>query len=134
MWATKKPRKKPPEKWKKVLWSDESPFEIFSLPNLQNNRVWSKSSKNIEPCLRVKFPPKNQVWGIISFQAVSELHLIPKGQMVNGAYYRDSILAKTCLDAVKRKRKTGSIFERSMLPNMSEFFSCRMVHQLTPPN
>lgn len=110
------------EQWKKVLWSDESSFELFSLPNRQNDRVWSKSSRNIEPCLRIKFPPKIQVWGMISFQAVSELHLIPKGQMVNGAYYRDSILAKTCLDAIKRKRKRGSILERSMLPNMSELF------------
>ena len=59
---------------------------------------------------------------MISFQAVSELHLIPKGQMINVAYYKDWILAKTCLDADKRKRKTGSILERSMLPNMSEFF------------
>ena len=82
---------------------------------------------------RVKFHMKIHVWGMISFQAVSELHLIPKG-LVNGAYYRDSILAKTCLDAVKRKRKIGSILERTMLPKMSEFFSSRMVYQLTPPN
>ena len=96
--------------------------KMIPITDMIADRVWSKSSKNIEPCLRVKFPPRIQVWGMISFQAVSELHLIPKGQMVNGAYYRDSILAKTCLDAVERKRKTGSILEWSMIPNMSEFF------------
>ena len=89
------------EAWKKVLWSDESPFELFSLPNRQNDRVWSKSPTKVEPCLRVKFPPKIQVWGMISFQSVSELHIIPKGQMVNGAYYRDSMLADTGMAAIK---------------------------------
>ena len=107
---------------KRVLWSDESPFELFSLPNRQNDRVWSKSPTKVEPCLRVKFPPKIQVWGMISFQSVSELHIISKGQMVNGAYYMDSILADTCMAAIKRKAKTGTIFEKSMLPNMSEFY------------
>ncbi|KAI6658778.1 hypothetical protein LOD99_15103 [Oopsacas minuta] len=52
---------------------------------------------------------------------MSELHIVPQKQTVNGAYYTNEILKKTCLDAIARKAKKGSIIERSMLENMSEF-------------
>ncbi|KAI6655661.1 hypothetical protein LOD99_1801 [Oopsacas minuta] len=53
----------------------------------------------------------------MSYQAVSELHIIPPKQNINAAYYMDEILAKTCKDAIKRKRKTGNIFQKRMLPD-----------------
>ena len=58
---------------------------------------------------------------MISFPSVSGLHIIPKGQMVSGAYYRDCVLADTCMAAIKSKAKTGTILEKSMLPNMFYF-------------
>ena len=54
-------------------------------------------------------------------QALSQLHIIPQGQSINGAYYRDEILAKTCKDAIDRTPNTGSILERPMLENMSGY-------------
>ena len=107
--------------WKKVLWSDESPFELFASPNPQNDRVWDKTSERLEPVFKVKFPAKVMVWGMMSHSAVSELHIVPQKQTVNGAYYRDHILKRTCVDAIRRKRKTGGICERAMLQNMSNF-------------
>ena len=109
------------EDWRKVLWSDESPFELFSTPNRQNDRVWSKNGKDISPVFKVKFPAKVMVWGMMSHRALSELHIIPQKQSVDAAYYRDNILGVTCLDAISRSSKTGSIVERSMLLNMSDF-------------
>ena len=108
------------EDWRKVLWSDESPFELFSTPNRQNDRVWSKNGKKITPVLKVKFPARVMVWGMMSHRALSELHIIPQKQSVNAAYYRDDILGVTCLNAVSRYSATGSIMERSMLVNMSD--------------
>ena len=79
--------------WKKVLWSDESPFQILSMPNRQNDRIWARNSNNIEPIVQMKFPAEIQVWGMMSHRALSELHIILPKQTINGAYYRDNILA-----------------------------------------
>ena len=46
------------EAWKKVLWSDVSPFELFSLPNRQNDRVWSKSPQRLSHASVLNFPLK----------------------------------------------------------------------------
>ena len=56
---------------------------------------------------------------MMSHQALSELHLIPQGETVNGEYYRTKILAGTCKDAIHRRAKSGSVLERSMASEMS---------------
>ena len=58
---------------------------------------------------------------MMSFQALSELHIIPKNRTVNGEYYRDHILSMTCPDAIERSGQTGGITQRAMLDNMSDF-------------
>ena len=108
------------EDWERVLWSDESPFELFSTPNRQNDRIWGKDARSIEPCTKVKFPAKVHVWGMMSHQALSELHIVPQGQTINGEYYRTKILAETCKDAISRRAKKGSVLERSMISKMSK--------------
>ena len=108
------------KEWNKVLWSDESPFELFPTPNIQNDRVWEKNSPSIEPCLKVKFPAKVHVLGMMSHQALSELHIIPQGQTINGEYYRTNILARTCKDAINIRSKNGPVLQRSMSSKMSE--------------
>ena len=106
--------------WEKVLWSDESPFQLFAPPNRQNDQVWSRSSADVQPFKCVKFPAKIQVWGMMSHQALSELHIIPQKQNVNGEYYREKILKGTCMDAIRRTANSGTILERSMIEKMSE--------------
>ena len=44
--------------WRKVLFSDESPFELFHSPNRQNDRVWLADRLNLLPTETVKFPEK----------------------------------------------------------------------------
>ena len=102
------------EDWQKVMWSDESPFQMFHIPNRQNDRVWARKSDEVEPCVQVKFPAKIHVWGMMSHQALSQLHIVPQKQTITGAYYRDNILENACIEALNRKAETGSVLVRAM--------------------
>ena len=64
------------EEWQRVLWSDESPFELFHPTSAQNDRVWSTDNSKIPPIETVKNRPKVIVWAIMSYRAVSELHFV----------------------------------------------------------
>ena len=63
----------------------------------------------------MKFPKKIQVWDMMSYRALSELHFIPVGQTVTADYYINEILDKTRLSAMNRKRKTCTVLQRKML-------------------
>ena len=106
--------------WKRVLFSDESPFELFHPPNRQNDRIWAKDREKLPTFQTVKHPAKIQVWAVMSHQALSELHFIPPKTSINASYYTEEILAKCLVQAMTRTKVTGSILERSMLQNMSE--------------
>ena len=69
----------------------------------------------------MKFPAKIMIWGMMWFQAFSELHVVPQKMTVNGVYYRDYILSSTCLNAIKRPAQTGRVTERSLLKNIYNF-------------
>ena len=73
------------------------------------------------------------IWGMMSFKALSGLHIVPKKTIMNAIYYLDHILSGTCLDAIEFTALTGCVTERSMLENMSDFCSCKMEHLHTPP-
>ena len=45
--------------WKRVLWSDESPFEIFSTLNRQNDRVWVINSNSVQPIVKMNSQKKS---------------------------------------------------------------------------
>ena len=55
----------------------------------------------------------------MSFRALSELHVLPKKQLVMGAYYVDEILEKSQLPSLKRTWETGSTLQHKLLPDMS---------------
>ena len=103
--------------WQRVLWSDESPFELFHPPNRQNDRVWAGSASEVPAVQTVKHPAKVHVWGMMSYRAVSELHVVPQKVTVTGEYYRENILKNECRRAITRKAKTGTILERSLVPD-----------------
>ena len=107
------------DEWRRVLFSDESPFELFHLPNRQNDRIWACDKEEVSPTFTVKHPLKIQVWGLMRFRALSELHVLPEKQMVTGAYYVDEVLEKSLLPTLKRTRETGSTLQRKLLPDMS---------------
>ena len=67
----------------------------------------------------MKFPGKVHVWGMMSYNGISDLHIIPIGQSINASYYIEEILLKTMLSALQRDREIGGVSERKLLPDMS---------------
>ena len=49
------------EDWQRVLWSDESPYELYRPPNRQNDRVWVASSSDVQTVPTVKHSAKVHV-------------------------------------------------------------------------
>lgn len=105
--------------WKRVLFSDESPYALFHPPNLQNDRVWAADPGEVPEAPSVKFPPKLMVWGMMSYQGLSNLHVIPAKTSVNAEYYVETILEKCCLPAINRTRSSGSVLKRRMVDDRS---------------
>jgi transposase len=102
------------EDWKRVVWSDESPFQLFPTSNTKVNQVWAPNPENIPKTSIVKFPPKILVWGMFGHKGVSELHFVPEKHTVTGDYYREEILEKFALPALQRRGTTGSILEQQL--------------------
>jgi hypothetical protein len=50
------------------------------------------AARNIQPVPKVKPHGRIMVWGMMSNQALSELHFVPQKVMVTGDYYRETIL------------------------------------------
>lgn len=108
------------KEWSNVIWSDECYFHLFPTSNRATDRIWASNSEEIEAVRSIKHSPKVMVWGMFSTQGVSQLHFVPSGQTVNAQYYRENILAKEGLEAIKRTRRTGSIIEKKLVSSMSK--------------
>ena len=103
-----------------MVWSDESPFELFHPPNRHNDRVWAASSSDVPTVPSVKRPAKIHVWGMFSYRALSQLHVVPQKTTINGEYYRNNILANECLEALNRTAREGSVSERALIDDPSQ--------------
>ncbi|KAI6656223.1 hypothetical protein LOD99_1556 [Oopsacas minuta] len=73
------------------------------------------------PSEKIKFHSKIHDWGMMSYNAISELHIIPKSCTVTAKYYIEEILKKSLKIALRRKRKTGAVLVRRLLSNMSRY-------------
>ena len=60
------------DEWKRVLWSDESPYELFHPSSAQNDRDWSTDSSKVPPREVIKKLPKVMAWAIISYRDLSD--------------------------------------------------------------
>ena len=99
--------------WRRVLFSDESPFELYHPPNRQNDRVWAHHSSEVPPTETVKQPLKIMVWGMMSYRGLSDLHIIPRDQTVTAKYYVDEILSKTATSAMTRNCRRRGLLPKS---------------------
>ena len=108
------------DKFKNVIWSDESMFEIQHAPNPQNDRVWAESRDQVPPVHTVKQPAKLMVWGAMSTEALTKLHIIPQNQTVNTEYYVSQILEGSLLTALNRSAENGAVTERKMVETRSD--------------
>ena len=112
--------------WRRILFSDESPFEIFHTPNRQNDRIWAKNNLTLLPQEKVKFPSKLHVWGMISYCALSDLHIIPVGSTVTTKYYVEEILTKSLCLLSKENEKLDQSWYDNFSQTCSIIFSNRM--------
>jgi hypothetical protein len=78
------------EEWKRVMFSDESHFELR-----MGNQGWrcrrSKGSDRFDPKFtrkRVKHPPKIMAWACFSWRGRGGLEFLKPGEMMNGVRYR----------------------------------------------
>ncbi|OXA56016.1 Transposable element Tc1 transposase [Folsomia candida] len=95
--------------WKRVLWTDESKFNMFGTDGVTT--VWRKVGESLKPnCLRktVKHGGGSiMVWGSMSTNGVGKLHFID-GIMNKDVY--QSILQKNLLPSVRKLRIRGDYF------------------------
>ena len=70
---------------------------------------------------------------MMSYNGLSDLHIIPKGQSLNALYYIEEILSKTMLSALQRDGEIGGVSERKLLPDMLQRFFSKMVPQHIRP-
>ena len=108
------------EDWRKVIFSDESPYELYPSGNPKNDIIWASERGDVEPIEKQKYSPKVMVWGAMTSTCLSELHVIPQKTSVNGQYYRENILKNSLLPMFDRRRTTGPISERKLPDEMSK--------------
>ena len=105
--------------FQQVIWSDEAVFEVDHAPNPQNDRVWAREQASVPPRLVTKHPAKIMVWGGMSAQALTELHVVPQRQSVDAKYYAREILENSLLPSLARTASTSSVLKKKMVPEMS---------------
>lgn len=90
------------------MWTDESWIELFPEPNRQNERVRTEHIEDVPVKRTVKNAPKILVAGAMTAHGLSELHIVPANQTINGEYYRKEILKKVYKPALQ---------DRNVCPN-----------------
>ena len=60
------------------------------------------------------------VWVMMSYQGLSELHFVSRGQTVTAEYYVEEVLKKAATSVMQRMRQKGSPTTVKLLPRMTE--------------
>ena len=106
--------------WSRVMFTDESPFKLYNVPNSKNDVVWG-SQESSAPCApQVKFSPSVLVWGGISSLGLTKLHIIPNKTSVNSTYYINEILEKEVKPAFQRTVVCSDLTATKLFHNNSE--------------
>ena len=79
-------------------------YQLYYAPNRQNNRIWALNSRNVTPIETRKFPLRINVWGMMSYRTLSNLHFIPRAQSITSEYYVEEILMKSLKATIRQKR------------------------------
>lgn len=82
------------EQWSDVMFTDESQFKVFYIPNSRNDTVWGSQEGNVPRADQMKFSPSVMVWGGMTGHGLTDLHFVPQGVKINSDYYIDNILKK----------------------------------------
>ena len=76
-----------------ILFTDESPPDLHPKVKRPNKRIQTSDPSSIKPEMRLKFPLKITVAGVISKYGKTELYIVPPGESVNGKHYRKNIVS-----------------------------------------
>ena len=74
------------------MFTDESQFKVFYIPNSRNDTVWGSQEGNVPRADQIKFSPSVMVWGGMTGHGLTDLHFVPQGVKINSDYYIDNIL------------------------------------------
>jgi transposase len=83
--------------WKRVIFSDESPFEQGG----NSSKVWVSKGEQTPILPTLKYPLKIQVWGAIGWKSKSPLYLIDKGKRLKAEDYQE-IFNETLIPNAKK--------------------------------
>ena len=102
------------EDWSNVLFSDESPYQVFYVPNSRNDTVWGSQEENVPVASQVKFSPTVLVWGGMTAIGLTRLHFVPQRTSINSEYYINNILKKELKPVYDRLDTSGAISKRRL--------------------
>ena len=102
------------EDWSNVLFSDESPYQVFYVPNPRNDTVWGSQEENVPVASQVKFSPSVLVWGGMTASGLTRLHFVPEHTSINSDYYVNNILEKELKPVYYRLDTSGAISKRRL--------------------
>jgi transposase len=108
------------EEWSNVMFTDESPFKVFYVPNSRNDTVWGSQDDNVPHAAQMKFSPSVMVWGGMTARGLTSLHFIPQGARMNSEYYIDNILEKLVKPAFNRNSSVGTVTERKLFSEQAK--------------
>lgn len=81
---------------KNILFTDEKIFTVEEKFNRQNNKVYARSSKDVQPSVRnvqrTHHPASVMVWWGVSYEGVTSLHFCQQGVKVKAQNYQTDIL------------------------------------------
>lgn len=87
-----------------ILFTDESPVELFPMPNRQNRRIRTNKPENIPPIRIPKAGLKIMVAGGISRYGKTDLVVVDEKETVTGQYYRSNILPAYAASASNKQQ------------------------------
>ena len=104
----------------RVIFSDESPFKFFYVPNSMNNVVCGSQEHEIPRARQLKFSPSVLVLGGMTARGLTRLHIIPDKTSVNATYYINEILEKEVKPALRRTKTCTDLTETKLFATNRE--------------
>ena len=83
------------EDWKKVLFSDESSFQQFTIKKYYVCQPMGKRFNEKYTIFTMKHPPTQMIWGAMSANGTAGIYFLKPGTIMNGAKYAELLKDKS---------------------------------------
>ena len=131
--------KYPPHDVPFIWFTDEKVFTVTSPRNAQNDRLYvpvqmkkRQVSAARQVFTRSTFTKSVMVSLGVSLLGSTELFFVEPGVKINGAYYRDVLLAQQLLPAIREQSGEQFIFQQDGAPSHRAFDTVEMLRRQTP--